>query len=67
MVVYCSAGTLRENKWSLPCSLSPLDNHVIEKDYSRNITDRATSVDSEKEQRISYQAFISRLTFIPRQ
>ena len=47
-VVSLNTGTLRNNKVSLPCSVSTSNNYVILKASNRNIADKVTPVYNEK-------------------
>ena len=60
-------GTLREHKLPLPCSVLWLDNCMIVKTCSRNITCEATTpVQKEKNQpKGSWRTFLSKPTFVP--
>ena len=64
---HCSTGTLREHKLPLPCSVLWLDNCMIVKTCSRNITCEATTpVQKEKNQpKGSWRTFLSKPTFVP--
>ena len=64
---HCYTGTLREHKLPLSCSVLWLDNCMIVKTCSRNITCEATTpVQKEKNQpKGSWRTFLSKPTFVP--